>query len=164
VEVASSSSPFLKQQHIHASTRTTAYHQHNGINALTFPRPPCCVVCWCGVLLTTLPSLLSQGAVDKVLGYGLFVTSTLLLLYYSIWVLVLVCVVKPPRPFNTTENANAIRVMPQPFLPADSCVHGYFLARSYAFTIPFVLLLIGLIGVFGVVRMMLNKSAKPKQN
>ncbi|XP_040180741.1 dolichol phosphate-mannose biosynthesis regulatory protein [Rana temporaria] len=77
---------------------------------------------------------------DRLTGAGLVAFSTVLFIYYTVWVICL------------------------PFIDSDHVIHSYFLPREYAVLLPLVaaLILLLLIGIF--VTYVMWKSRSPKKS
>ncbi|KAL1918912.1 uncharacterized protein VTP21DRAFT_2293 [Calcarisporiella thermophila] len=77
---------------------------------------------------------------DRAVGAAALLVSVFIFVYYTIWALVL------------------------PFVDENQPVHNFFPDRSYAITIPVVLLICGLTVIFGFLALVMIKSQKKRKS
>lgn len=93
---------------------------------------------------------------DKLLGLILVLISTFILLYYTVWVIVLVS----RKYYGNCFIRSIIGIMRQPFVEEGNPLFGYFLDKEYAIAIPSVLFAIGLIVVGAFIGAVLVKEGQ----
>ncbi|KAM4019855.1 dolichol phosphate-mannose biosynthesis regulatory protein [Anomaloglossus baeobatrachus] len=96
-----------------------------------------CVILRCSVIVCVL---LQATGIDRLAGAGLVAFSSVLFLYYTVWVICL------------------------PFIGSDHVIHSFFLPREYAVLLPLLagLILLLLMGVFVTYVMWKSRSPKKK--
>ena len=114
------------------------------------------------------------NASDRAVGLLFLLVSTVVFLYYTVWVLVLVRPRAPrPPPVRVAvagprlcAPARSARTGPpgprQPFVDEDKGIHHYFLPYHYAVLVPSALLAVGLTGVLSFLALVMIKSKASK--
>jgi dolichol phosphate-mannose biosynthesis regulatory protein len=98
---------------------------------------------------------------DRAVGLLFLVVSTVVFVYYTTWVLVLVRGGTPEAVWLLLTRSSFVL---QPFVDEDKGIHNYFPPYHYAVLIPAVLLVVGVAGVLSFLALvMINSGAGKKQ-